>query len=777
MKKSHRTVLTSTHWGTYGIQLEGGRIAGVEPWQGDPDPSPIGQSLVGSVNGRLRVARPSVRREWLERTGTRACGRRGADPFVELEWDEALDLVAAELRRISLAHGNSAIFGGSYGWASAGRFHHAQSQLHRFLNSIGGYTASVHSYSYAAGQVILPHIIGSMDGLTGHHSTWDGIAAEGRLVVCFGGLPHRNAQVQSGGIGKHALRSALQEARKRNVRFVCISPARDDGPVDVDFEWQPLRPGTDTALMLAMAHVLLTEGLEDRAFLERYCVGFERIKSYILGEKDGTAKTAEWAAEISGIAPDWIRDLARAMAANRTMLMVNWAIQRADDGEQPYWMAVTLAAMLGQIGLTGGGVGFGYSSTNGAGRAEMPFKWPSLPQGQNPVADFIPVARITDMLLNPGQSFNFDGRRLTYPDIRMVYWAGGNPFHHHQDLNRMVDAWQRPETIIVHEPYWTAAARHADIVLPVTTTLERDDIAFSNRDNLVVGMRKVIEPVGKARNDFDILTDLADRLGKRDVFTGGKTASEWIETLYEEARERAAAHGSEMPAFPEFWEHSHFEIERTVQSSTLLSTFRNDPAKNALPTPSGRIELFSERIAGFCYQGYPGHAVWREPREWLGSPLASEFPLHLLSPQPADKLHSQYDQGSVSRAAKISGRTPLTIHRRDAEARGIRDGDVVKVFNRRGACLAGAVLTDNILPGVVQLPTGAWYDPEDPQVAGSLERHGNPNVLTPDRATSPLGQGPSCNSTLVQVALFEGVPPPVGIFEPPVILPRDGEAR
>jgi len=769
---SSKAPLTATHWGTYVIQTRGGRVTGVEPWAGDPDPSPIGQSLIGTVNGPLRVVRPTFRREWLARRGSRAAGRRGADPFVELEWDEALDLVTAELQRVRNEYGNASIFAGSYGWASAGRFHHAQGQLHRFLNTIGGYTGSVNSYSYAAGEVLLPHIIGNMNGLTGNHSTWDGIANEGRLVVCFGGIPKRNGQIQAGGLGRHEVLSAMKSASANGVRFVNVSPVRDDGPDGIDFEWVPLRPNTDTAIMLAMAHTLLTEGLHDLAFLNRCCVGFETVRSYVLGDTDGVAKTARWAAEICGMDAEYIRELAREMAANRTMIMVNWAIQRADHGEQPYWMAITLAALLGQIGLPGGGFGFGYSSTNGAGRAELGFKWPSLPQGKNPVDHVIPVARLTDMLLNPGTEFEFDGKTLTYQDIRLVYWAGGNPFHHHQDLNRLVEAWQRPETIIVHEPYWTATARHADIVLPVTTTLEREDLAFANRENLALAMKQIIEPVGEARDDFQIFKCLARRLGTEHAFTGGRDAAEWIQALYDEARQKAETGGIMLPAFGDFWERGYFEAERKITASTLLAEFRADPDRHSLATPSGRIELFSKKIHSFGYDDCPGHAVWRTPKEWLGDALSKRYPLHLLSPQPADKLHSQYDHGSVSLAAKVSGRARLSLNRKDAESRGIKDGDVVRAFNDRGACLAGAALSDTLMPGVAQLPTGAWYDPANPHVEGSLERHGNPNVLTPDRGTSRLAQGASCNSTLVEVALFIGEPPPIGTLQPPPMVSR-----
>ncbi|TPK98521.1 Asp-tRNA(Asn)/Glu-tRNA(Gln) amidotransferase GatCAB subunit C [Mesorhizobium sp. B2-4-12] len=762
------TLLTTMHWGTYEIRAENGRLVGVEPWSGDPDPSPIGKSMLGTVQGDLRVARPAVRRGWLEGNRSTANGRRGSEPFVEVSWETALDIVAAELDRVRVEHGNSAIYAGSYGWASAGRFHHAQSQVHRFLNTIGGYTSSVLSYSYGAAEIILPHVLGGTDGLTGNHSTWDGIERHSELIIAFGGLPWRNTQIQGGGSARHEAAAALRKAVGNGARLVNVSPVRDDAPRGVDTEWLPLRPNSDTAMMLALCHVLVSERLHDEGFLARYCTGFEIVRAYILGESDGQPKDAAWAAALSGVAEDRIVALGREMAAKRTMLMVSWSLQRADHGEQPYWAAITLAALLGEVGLPGGGFGFGYSSTNGAGRPEMGFRWPSVPQGKNRVPDFIPVARIADMLLNPGGSFEFNGAAMSYPDITLVYWAGGNPFHHHQDLNRLVEAWQRPETIIVHEPFWTATARHADIVLPVTTPLERNDLAFSNRENLVVAMKQAIDPVQEARDDYQIFCGLSARLGASEAFTEGRDASQWIRVLYEQAKDNAGAAGVEMPSFDRFWQDGHADLARQVTSQTLLGSFRADPERNRLATPSGRIELFSSTIDGFGYDDCPGHAVWREPREWLGSDLAERFPLHLLSPQPADKLHSQYDHGSVSRAGKVSDRAPLWINPVDAAARGIQDGAVVLVSNDRGSCLAGAVLTDGLIPGVVQLPTGAWFDPAEPGQSHSLEKHGNPNVLTPDRGTSRLAQSPTCNSTLVEVSLFAGVIPAVTAFDPPV---------
>src|SRR5437764_4755780 len=258
-----------------------------------------------------------------------------------------------------------------------------------------------------------------------------------------------------------------------------------------------------------------------------------------MGETDGRPKDAAWAAAITGVSADTIRALARRMAAARTMVSASWSLQRADHGEQPYWAVILLAAALGQIGLPGGGFGFGYGSAAGIAEAPLAFGPPAMESLANPLRHAIPAARIVDCLLDPGGSYDYNGRRGTYPDIRLVYWAGGNPFHHHQDINRMRRAWQRPETVIVHEPWWTATARHADIVLPATTSLERNDIGGSPRDRFVVAMHQAIDPAGEARNDFDIFRDLARRLGCENAFAEGRDETAWLRHLYDTFRERA----------------------------------------------------------------------------------------------------------------------------------------------------------------------------------------------------------------------------------------------
>ena len=757
-----------SHWGAFTAVVEDGRVVDIEPAARDTNPSPILRGMPEALYHGVRVARPAIRKSWLEK-GYKAGGEgRGAEPFVEVPWDEALDIVTGELKRIKAAHGNEAIFAGSYGWASAGRFHHAKTQLQRFMNSFGGYTGQKHSYSLAAGLAILPHILGDHRTLR-NLSSWDGIAENTKLFLAFGGCGTKNAQVEPGGSGEHTAGPWLKRLADAGVEIISITPVRDDTPEIAKARWLPIRPNTDVAMMIGLAHTLVAENLHDKDFLANYTVGFERFERYLFGRDDGTPKTAEWASAITGIAAQTIRDLARRMAKVRTMLATSYSLQRGDHGEQTFWMTAVLGAILGQVGLPGGGFGFGYGSMHGQGNPVTVYSAPALSAGSNPTGSFIPVARISDLLLNPGKSYAFDGEDRVYPDTRMIYWCGGNPFHHHQDINRLIEAWRRPETVIVNEPWWTSTARFADIVLPATTTLERNDIGASSRDRFIIAMKKAVDPVGEARNDYDIFRALARKVGVEKTFTEGREEMDWLRHMYEVARQDASRAGVELPNFDVFWEQGYAESPRPMKPHTVLADFRADPAAKKLKTPSGKIEIYSERIAGFGYDDCPGHPIWMEPLEWLGSDKAKSYPLHMISNQPAGKLHSQMDFAGESLALKIDGREPVLIHPEDAERRGIGQHDVVRIFNERGATLAAAVLTDGVMPGVIRLSTGAWYDPKEPGRVGALDKHGNPNVLTPDKGTSKLGQGPIAHTALVEIEPFDGDPGEVTVFAPPAI--------
>jgi anaerobic selenocysteine-containing dehydrogenase len=451
----------------------------------------------------------------------------------------------------------------------------------------------------------MPHVIGRAD-INRLVVPWRAVVEHTELMVMFGGAPAKNMQIDGGGAVLHENARWMHRAAAANIAFVNISPSREDLPGLLKPEWIPIIPHADMPMMLGIAHSLLILGLCKEAFLASHCVGFEPFRRYLLGQDDGVAKDAAWAAALSGVSARAMLDLARRMAQSRTLITVSCSMQRARFGEQPVWMAVVLAAMLGQIGLPGRGFSIGFGAVNGSASSR------------------------------PGETPEFDGRKIPLPDIRLIYSAGGNPFHHNSDLNRFLGAWQRPETVIVHEHWWTPAARHADIVLPAATTLERNDILASEGQRHYVAMHRAMENFQQSRSDFD------------------------------------------------------------------------------------------------C----PGHPTWLSPEEWLGSPKAQRYPLHLLSNQPKHRLHNQLDAAPASLASKIGGREPLLMHPQDAASRGIANGDSIRVFNDRGHFAAAAVIVDSLRRGVVQMATGAWFDPVEPGRPGSLDRHGNPNLVTPNE-TSP----------------------------------------
>ncbi|QJS30786.1 molybdopterin guanine dinucleotide-containing S/N-oxide reductase [Rhizobium ruizarguesonis] len=752
----------SSHWGAFSGRYENGSLE-VRPHPGDPDPSPLLGNIPAIAHSPMRIRRPAIRRGWLEGTPDHA-QNRGADDYVEVSWRRAADLVAKELQRVYRNFGPESVFGGSYGWSSAGRFHHAQSQIHRFLNVLGGYVSSVNTYSSGAAMVILPHVLGPYDHFDRKSVTWDAIERSSELVVAFGGMALKNTDVHGGGISAHIVRQKLNGASARGARFVLVSPLKNDFPAELNAQWLPIIPGTDVALMLGLAHALAREGLHDRGFLDRYTVGYERFEAYLLGRSDGVEKSPEWASHICGIGADVIRNLARAMAGARTLITVSHSLQRADHGEQPVWMGIVLAAMLGQIGLDGGGYAYSLGALGNIGKGQLGVPLPTLGQFRNPVADFIPVARIADMLLNPGDEFHYNGQAMRYPDIRLVYWAGGNPFHHHQDINRLRAAFKKPETIIVHETAWTSSARHADIVLPATTTLERDDIGAADRDPLMVAMKKLIEPVGEARDDYEIFSEIAGRLGKIEEFTENRTSKEWLAFLFETTQKALAAAGHQAPTFEAFWERGEMRLPLKPNDGGPARAFRDDPSGSPLQTPSGKIEIFSETVESFGYDDCRGHPRWYPPRTDAEGD-ENRFPLHLVCNQPHQRLHSQLDYGDFSRSTKIKGREPVRINPVDAARRGISDGDIVRLFNVRGSCLAAAVISEGVRESVMQLATGAWFEPDDAAADKAMCVHGNPNILTRDVGTSQLAQASTGQLTRVEVERFVGEPPPVRIFE------------
>ncbi len=768
-------ILTGSHWGAFRAIVKDGKWIDVKPWEGDPHPTRMIKGVMDSVYSPSRIKYPMVRRAFLEKGPGASTEGRGNEDFVRVSWDKALELVVAELKR-----NKGKIFAGSYGWKSSGKLHNCQSLLRRALNVglDGAFVNSSGDYSTGASQIIMPHVMGTLE-VYEQQTVWPVVVESTDVLVVWGADPVKTNQI-GWTVADHDGYAYMKQFKETGKKVICIDPIKTETAKFFDAEWVPIRPHTDVAMMLGIAHTLYSEGLHDQDFLDEYTFGFDKFLPYLTGEKDGTPKTAEWAAEICEVPADQIKALAKLFKDNRTMLSSGWSIQRQHHGEQSHWMLVTLASMLGQIGLPGGGFGLSYHYANGGTPSANSPVLPGITDGGKAVegaawltqagAASIPVSRIVEMLEKPGGEFDFNGKKEKFPEVSMVYWTGGNPFSHQQDRNAMVKAWQKLDTVVVQDFQWTATARFADIVLPATTSYERNDLEHIGDYSLkaILAMKQVIKPMYEARDDFDIFTEISDRLGKKEAFTEGKTEMDWLRGFYGEAEKQAKAKNLTLPDFDNFWSKGVLEFEATEEAKQFVryADFREDPLLEPLGTPSGKIEIYSKNIEKMGYDDCGPHPMWMEPIERLGGKSA-KYPLHLDSAHPKDRLHSQLCGTNIREMYTVAGREPCLINAKDAAARGIVDGDVVRIFNDRGQVLAGAVISEDIRPSVIRLDEGAWYDPVEGGKPGSLDAYGDPNCLTVGIGTSKLAQGNCGHTGLVDVEKFKGQIPEVNVFMEP----------
>lgn len=772
MTTSTKTILTAAHWGPMLVETDGETVLSSRGALPTTYPNSLQTAVRDQVHSKTRVRWPMVRKGFLA-SPDNPQGVRGQDEFVRVSWDEALTLIDAQHKRIRQSYGPSSIFAGSYGWRSNGVLHKAATLLQRYMSLAGGYTGHLGDYSTGAAQAIMPYVVGGNE-VYQQQTSWPLVLEHSEVVVLWSANPLNTLKIAWNASDEQGI-PYFDALRKSGKRLICIDPMRSE---TMDFfgeraEWIAPHMGTDVAMMLGIAHTLVENGWQDEAFLACCTSGYEKFADYLLGTTDGIAKTAEWAADICGVPADKIRELAALFHNSTTMLMAGWGMQRQQFGEQKHWMLVTLAAMLGQIGTPGGGFGLSYHFANGGNptrRAAVLASMQGSVKGGTDAVDKIPVARIVEALENPGGFYQHNGLDRHFPDIRFVWWAGGANFTHHQDTNRLIRAWQKPELVVISECFWTAAAKHADIVLPATTSFERNDMTmtgdYSNQH--MVPMKRVVAPRDEARDDLDVFAELSERWeqGGGERFTEGKTDLEWLETFYEIAGQRGAAQGVTLAPFAEFWEANDIvEMPESEENARFVrfADFRRDPEGHPLKTESGKIVIYSERIASFQYADCPPHPMWLAPDEWHGN--AEPGQLQILSAHPAHRLHSQLNYSSLREQYAVAGREPVTLHPDDASARGIADGDVVRVWNHRGQVLAGAVVSEGIKPGVICIHQGAWPD-LDPDNDG-ICKNGAVNVLTKDLPSSKLGNGCAGNTALAWLEKYQGPALTLTAFDPP----------
>ncbi|QLB12115.1 trimethylamine-N-oxide reductase (cytochrome c) [Bisgaardia hudsonensis] len=777
--------ISGSHWGAIRAKVENGKVVDVKAFEYDKYPTEMINGIKGLIYSESRIRYPMVRLDWLKDRQNSDKSKRGDNRFVRVSWQQAIDLFYDELERVQKDYGPWALHTGLVGWRTTGQFHSCGNHMIRAIAMHGNSVGTTGDYSTGAGQVILPYVLGSSE-VYSQGTSWEIILKDSENIIFWASDPVKNLQV-GWNCETHEAYKYLEELKEKvaakGVNVICVDPVKSKTKNYLGCEQQYINPQTDVPFMLALAHVLYTEKLYDADFLDTYTIGFEKFLPYLLGEsEDKVAKTPEWAEKICGISADKIREFARMLAGKRTQFIFGWAIQRQQHGEQPYWMGAVLASMLGQIGLPGGGISYAhhYSSIGvPESGAAMPGSFPlNLDEGQTPkypstdykgYSSSIPVARLTDALLNPGETIDANGKKVVYSPLKMAIFTGCNQWHRQSERNKMKAAFQKLETIVSVNYSWTATCRFSDIVLPACTPFERNDIdaygSYSNRG--VIAMQKLVEPMFESRSDFEIFRDLCSRFGKEKEFSRGMDEMQWVEQLYEECRQ--ANQGKfDMPAFAEFWEKGYVLFPEG-KPWVRHAEFREDPELNALGTPSGLIEIFSNKIASYGYEDCKGHPMWFEKAERShGGPKSEKYHFWLQSVHPDKRLHSQLCESKELRETyTIQGREPLFINPEDAKNAGIAHGDLVRVYNDRGQAIVGAHVSDNFPAGILRLQEGAWFSPLD-ETVGSIDTYGDPNTMTLDIGSSSLAQAVSANTCLVNIEKYQGEAPAANGFTGPI---------
>lgn len=614
-------------------------------------------------------------------------GPRGSGQFRAASWDKALDITAGKLGDIRGKHGANAVMNCSSAGA-LGALHHTPALSARFLNLFGGCTRRTGSWSNGAAQFVLPYVLGQQWAVAGCDAA---TMQYSEMIVLWGANVLETRQGCE-------VPQRLAEAKRRGAQIVVIDPRRSATAQHAATLWIQCRPGTDAALMLATLYVLITEERVDRPFVAAHSVGFDQLERYVLGANGGQACTPEWAAGICDVPAHEIAQFARAYSAARpVMLLPGYSIQRVFAGEETFRLTVALQVATGNFGQRGG-------STGGI-NSQLP-----VPRvGRLPVPVLhdqpeVPVVRWPDAILH--------GRSGGYPsDIHAVYAMGSNAVNQSSDVRKSIAALEKVDFVVCHEIFLTPTARYSDVILPVATALEKEDIGIPWLGNYLLYKPQVVPEQGQARNDYDILCDLADRLGFGAEFSAGRSAAAWIQHFIEE---------SEVPDADEFRRTGIYCAPD--QERVGLADFAADPLRYSLSTDSGKVEIASERY--HRDHGFPAIPTWQPP------PEDSRYPLRLITPKSPHRTHSQ---GSNIPDIRRLAPHVLTMHPRDATARGIADGHVVRLFNAQGETRMPVCLSEGILPGVVCLLEGIWAEVD----GAGVDMAGSANMVTATQGTTP----------------------------------------
>jgi len=662
-------------------------------------------------------------------------GERGEGKFARISWDEALDEVAQQITRVRDTYGPAAIL--NLSWTGViGRLHYGAGVLRRFLNMAGGQSGRWGGTSFQGGLFATLATYGMIR--TGNERA---DLLNSKMIILWGCNPAES-------ITGTETRWYLTQAKEKGTKIVCVDPRLTASAATWASTWIPIRPGTDTAMLVAMAYVILEQGLQDQHFLDTYTVGFDKFRDYVLGVEDGVAKTPEWAERITGVPTETIKTVAREYAAAKPAAIIpGFAPGRTSRGEQYHRAAATLSAMTGNIGVYGGSTAcldmtLSTLPVTDATSEDFANLYYDLPSLTNPVEEGQPLHKYavkgirnhTVVNIHPSETWDaiLKGKAGGYfSDIKMLYIVGGNNLNQFCDTNKAVQALKKPEFIVVHEQFMTPTAKFADIVLPVCTWCERNEIMVPMFGNYALYANKAIEPMYESKSDLDILTQLAAKIG----ITGfnDKTEDEWLRLI-------AARQG--IPDYEAFKAEGFYKLKTPKPHVTFQNQIK-DPDHHPFPTPSGKIEIFCQRIADFNHTDVlPPIPKYVEGWEGLADPKQKNYPLQLITTHSRRRIDSTFHNIPWFRQLEPH---EVWINPIDAEPRNIKHHEQVRVYNDRGAISLLANVTNRIIPGTVGIYEGTWYDP-DPS---GLDRGGCANVLTREEY-SPGGVFCS-NTALVQV--------------------------
>lgn len=658
-------------------------------------------------------------------------GPKGEGRFERITWDEAYDTIAEKLISVKETYGNSSIFlaaGGGY----LAALHNGVLAMMRLFNQFGGYSTHYGNVSSeGAVWACLTHYGSVMVG----HSRED--LLNSKLIILWGWDPARMIS------GTNTMYHLIK-AKEAGARIVCVDPRYTDSAVVLADQWIPIYPGTDTAMMVSMAYVMIKENLHDQAFLDKFTIGFDTFRDYVMGMDDGIEKTPAWAEKITGVDASTIERLALDYAQTRpAALMDCQGPARSAMGEQYNRCAMTLCAMTGNVGRPGGSAGGGLM---GIPVGHM-FFGPGIPPGKNPAEAGGPSVRGSlDLKLRLAKRVHtnkiFDaiekGRDGGYPfDIKFAWFACNNFLTQLGNTNKSANALKKLDFLVVPELFMTPTARYADIVLPVTSSAERSDLTRPWPSGpYFTYVNRAIEPLGECKSDLEIAGELAERLGFNDFnpFTEDEILRMFVEKTPDTAEE-----------IRDYEKFRREGIHRVKLKEPIIA-FRKeveDPDNNPFPTPSGKIEIFSQRVADLNNPLCPPVPQYVKTWEDRSDPLTEKYPLQLISPHPRNRVHSEL--------YKVDWLREVEPHRAwinpvDAESRGIKDGDEIHVFNDRGRLAIVAWVTGRIMPGVISIYEGAWYEPDEK----GIDRGGCVNVLTNDAYSE--GGASALKTVLVQVS-------------------------